>query len=499
MSQNKQGVEPALIWSMGLFMGVIALLGRISFSSYTYTPDVNIPLALQCLAGVYGALGLALAGAMGEPLPQNPREGYVPWRLTFCWGILGFCPPPARWFRVAGVSATSALYVYPLSDIGLYGLAAVASAVLGGWYLRKPKGILVTEAYEWFYILGLCALGLGAIGTSAGGSSGEAWRGVAVLGSVAVLAGQRAREVAAAQWAQLLPGIPPPPALDLSRYEVSVERQGTAERPALPPGAEEQLVDSGSFRVDAAKMFDKLREHQLADPRDFILAWLRCAAASGARHIGLRSRGARLELTFEGRPFSAAELSQPYQALIDSEGDNGKRGRHFAYGLLALYRLRPLSVSVTSRGPGGVATMKAGAGLAPDPDSAPAGTSVVVTWPAWAYYWRPTSLTWRARRNFGLGPAALSVNGRQVPSLPLGPDWRTMHKDGWRAAANAAEPSGRVRLYTLGTFIEEIEYDRGAPAAWLAFDDFELNISQSSVVRGECLNKGLTLFAAEFV
>ena len=53
-----------------------------------------------------------------------------------------------------------------------------------------------------------------------------------------------------------------------------------------------------------------------------------------------------------------------------------------------------------------------------------------------------------------------------------------------------------MRLYVLGTFIEEIEYHRDKPQAWLTHDDLELDLSQSAVVRGERLSKGLDLLAA---
>jgi len=55
---------------------------------------------------------------------------------------------------------------------------------------------------------------------------------------------------------------------------------------------------------------------------------------------------------------------------------DAERGRHFAYGLLGLYRLSPRAVGVTSRGEGGVAALRIG-GAAADPDAAPSGSSAL--------------------------------------------------------------------------------------------------------------------------
>jgi hypothetical protein len=496
MKRGQQDAELAMIWSMALFAAAIAMLGRVEMAGYSYTPSPLLTLGLKGLAAAFGLLGFAVGGAMGEPLPRDARAGPIPFRLALCWSILSLCPRPGRGLRWTLCAAVLPAYLYFASEPGAYHAASAMALGWGGSLLAKPKGVAEASLLEWLYIFGLCGVGLGALYGTFEQNPLPALLNLGVLAGLVPLAAQRGREVCAARWAELLPGLPPPPALDLSRYEVAVERRAAAERPALPPGAEEQLVDSGTFKVDAAKMLDKLRSYQLTDPRDFLCAWLRCAAASGARHIALTSGATGLELTFDGVPFSAAELSQPYQALVDGEGGNAKRGRHFAYGLLGLYRLRPSNVSVTSRGPDGVATMKAGTGKPPDPASAPEGTVVRVSWPAWAFYWRPALLVRRARGRYGLGPAALTVNGARVPDHPDGPYWRTMTMKGWRAAADKENLNSLVRLHVLGTFIEELEYHRGKPHAWLAHDELELDISQSSVVRGERLSKGLDLLAA---
>lgn len=492
MAANNQNVEASLAWSFGLFMAVIATWGATWVSAYSGHPFPGTVAAAQAVSTVYALLGLGLAGAMGEPLPPNPRNGYVPWRLRFCWGILGWCPPPGVWPRTLLGAAAGLLFLYPFSDLGPVSLGLAASLPLAAFFVRKPADSLSLSLTDMWLLFATAGVGLGALGQAGGDTAAEAWRGVGVLAALALFAGQRAREVCALRWAQLLPGIPPPPALDLSRYELSVEKKALADRPAMPEGAEAQLVDSGSFRVDAAKMLDKLRQYQLADPEDFVCAWLRCAAASGARAIELDTDWTSLTLVFDGRPFSAGELSAPYQALADGEGENARRGRHFAYGLLGLYRLRPRGVSVTSRGADGVAAMNAGRGQAPDPETAPQGTVIRVSWPAWAFFWRPALLARRARERFGLGTATLTVDGMRVPKAPSEDSGKVLADEGWYFVLLARRPASRVRVYVLGTFIEELEDAAKAPVeAWLAHDGLELDISQSAVVRGELLDAGL--------
>ncbi|TBR21988.1 hypothetical protein EPO15_08920 [bacterium] len=490
--------EPASLWTLALSFGAIAVFGRTVLTGYLYTAGPTLRGAVQAVGSLLALYAAALGGAMGEPLPEDPRGGFVPLRLRLSWGILGLTPPPSGTLRKTGAAAATALYLSPFDGLGWYSTAAAAATLYTAFKERTAKKTLAMELTDLGYMLGLAAMGLGALVQTMSHTPGKAWSGLAALTVLALLAGQRAREVCAARWAQMRPDLPPPPALDLSRYELSVERKA-AERPTLRADVEEQLVDTGSFRVDAARMLDKLRGYQLSDPRDFVCAWLRCAAASGAKTIRLTTRPTGLELAFDGRPFTAAQLSQPYQALVDADGTDGKRGRHFAYGLLALYRLRPRSVSVTSRGEGGVAAMNAGAGKAPDPESAPEGSVISVTWPAWALYWRPTLLALRARERYGLGPAEFFIDGKAVPDSPRAPNWHTAEKKGWRTCRIVGgEGRGRVRVYVLGTLVEVLGPEDAEVEAWMAHDGLELNISQSSVVRGKRLDEGLDLVAREF-
>ena len=56
--------------------------------------------------------------------------------------------------------------------------------------------------------------------------------------------------------------------------------------------------------------------------------------------------------------------------------------------------------------------------------------------------------------------------------------------------------ASRIRVYLLGAFVEELDSaDRTEVGVWLTNDDLELDISQSSVVRGKRLDQGLRLLA----
>ena len=484
--------EPAFAWVIMTTVGSMAL-GICALLLATHpdaTPGlVSIPSALAVLAVGHFLTAVGITGAMAEPLPRKPSGGRAPLRLRISWGLLGLLPPPGRGPRMLPALLLSAgLLVYSGPTASIAAFAVVVSA----WLLGKPASVLTMESDEKIFHALLWVLGGAGLLVATLGLPDTVWLGVAVLAAHLALVGQRCREVTALRWAELLPGVAPPPALDLSRYELSVERRGPAERTPLPEGVEAQLVDSGSFRVDAGKMLEKLRQYQLRDPRDFILAWLRCAVASGATRLDLTTTRDGFELRFDGRAFSSAELSQPYQVLVDGEGRDAERGRHFAYGLLGLYRLSPRAVSVTSRGKGGVAALGIG-GAAADPDAAPSGTAVSVRWPPWASWWRPWLVARRAKARWGLCAARFAVNGRPVEEEAE--RWSEFKKEGWRGRWHRSLAASHVGVYLLGTLVDELDDGPAGVTARLTHDDLRLDISQSAVVRGTLLNRGLRLLA----
>ncbi|MBI5625032.1 MAG: hypothetical protein HY924_14745 [Elusimicrobia bacterium] len=286
------------------------------------------------------------------------------------------------------------------------------------------------------------------------------------------------------------------PPLDLESFEHKVLRQPQAA--PRPQTADAVLVESGSFRVDVSRLLDKLRDHQLPDPKDFILAWLRCATASGAKDIGLDPVEGGLRMTFDGRPFSSQELGNPYGALLDPEASEALRGRHFAYGLLAAQRLKPDSIKVFS-GPSkdrAVMVLADKESSSGSPSAEPGkGTVIELRWPETASKPDVQGIIERAVRAFGLCKAELRAAGSKVnpypweasPGEPVG-KWQIASGEGCRGAvrhfvpAPDELPKAEIHVYVLGTFIQRIvRHQYSSFEAYLACDDLALDISQTRV------------------
>ncbi len=120
----------------------------------------------------------------------------------------------------------------------------------------------------------------------------------------------------------------------------------------------EVLVGTGSFKVDRSRALEKLMKFQLPDPHLFVLPLVRCAAASGAKRIAFKLRGianpaGRMNISFDGEPFSERDLRDPFSCLLEKRSADTARHRDLAVGLLSAWRLDPHYVSVASgRGPG---------------------------------------------------------------------------------------------------------------------------------------------------
>ncbi len=297
---------------------------------------------------------------------------------------------------------------------------------------------------------------------------------------------------------------------DLARieaYAAELDRGAAPPPPAKSPaegGA--VLVDTGSLRVDTARMLDKLRERQLADARDFVLAWLRCAVASGAGKIELSCDWGDFRLTFDGRPFSAAELRDPYQALLDPEAPEALRGAQLAYGLLACLRFKPtaiwvfsgppesrLSLSLDSRaGKGPMSTFVSWPVI--DPGQ---GTLLHARFPGLRGVWRAMRFSRRALGRFWRPGVVLSVQ-RYAVSDPFHRALRndTLESEGWRFGwqQRPGEVISRIKVYHLGALVEELDERLDADEqldAAMSNDGLRLDISQSSVLRDALLKKGL--------
>ncbi|MBI5209743.1 MAG: hypothetical protein HY927_07225 [Elusimicrobia bacterium] len=128
---------------------------------------------------------------------------------------------------------------------------------------------------------------------------------------------------------------------------------GTASRPEAASALGSVHVESGGFRVDRSRALDKLMRFQLPDPDMFVLPLIRCAVAGGATHIRITTARAgfntsRFVAMFDGRPFAAAELQDPYAILFEKRSPETARDRELASALLTALRSEPLALSVTS-------------------------------------------------------------------------------------------------------------------------------------------------------
>lgn len=112
--------------------------------------------------------------------------------------------------------------------------------------------------------------------------------------------------------------------------------------------ADDEFVESGSFRVDREKALTKLAKYQLADPWDFAAAWARLAVESGAQKAEVSNEEGASLLRFDGRTLPGGLLLDPVSALFNEDPDG--RGRLLAVGLLALQKLGPASVELRSGG-----------------------------------------------------------------------------------------------------------------------------------------------------
>lgn len=273
-------------------------------------------------------------------------------------------------------------------------------------------------------------------------------------------------------------GNPPGPerydAAPAPRPEAREERAA----PTLPPGVEALLVGAGAFRVDRARMVEKLAKFQTGDPEGFLLPWLRLAVASGATRIELSLRETGLQLDFDGKPLGTRYLEDPFEALVGEEDDSGEsdRHRHLAWGLLNLLPLAPRAVVGRS---GGVRLLVEPKGVEKkhwvEPEAL-LGTSLRVVFEGWDADLKAARCIERARDAWGIADAALTVDGKAVPAWEPRPGVGTRFEaDGVRGVFYKEEDAKSFhasRLYWLGALVCE-DNPAALPMGWACRLTFE--------------------------
>ncbi|TBR17827.1 hypothetical protein EPO15_16080 [bacterium] len=257
-----------------------------------------------------------------------------------------------------------------------------------------------------------------------------------------------------------LKGKPPGP----ERYDAAPAPRPAAERASpreLPPGVEALLVGAGAFKVDRARMVQKLAQFQTGDPEGFLLPWLRLAVASGATRLELSLRETGLELQFDGKPLGARFCDDPFEALVGEEDASGEadRHRHLAWGLLNLLPLAPRAV-VGRSGAARLLVEPKGVEKKHWVDPEPRlGTALRVVFDGWDADLKAARCLARAREAWGLADAELTVDGKAVPAWEPRPGVGTRFSvGGARGVFYREDKSERFyspRLYWLGAFVCE--------------------------------------------
>jgi len=284
-----------------------------------------------------------------------------------------------------------------------------------------------------------------------------------------------------------------------------VQGEASSERPAesrpavsavLPPGVEALLVSSGTFKMDRARMLEMLSRYQFADPKGFLLPWLRLAVASGAARIELLTKGDGIEMRFDGKPLDAALLRDPYACFMEEGGKESARHRHFGYGLLTLYRLEPRSVSVVS-GEARLRVALPGVAVKDEEPSIP-GTLIRVRWDSMASRLLVGECLTKARDAFGLCDVRLFIDGQEAP-----PPWAAYQaeakafKEGstWGVVLPALDTEYRnwVHFYVQGVFVEKTtpKKDSGHFMAFVTDPGLTMSLSQSGILQDDAFKRAM--------
>ena len=260
---------------------------------------------------------------------------------------------------------------------------------------------------------------------------------------------------------------------------------------------EGELVGRGAFLVDRRKALDKLMKFQLPNPAGFGLVLLRCAAASGATYFNSRWENGHLLFEFDGRPFPAAELRDPYRPLFEDHTALLERNRLLAIGLLSALRYQPKKILVRS----GRALQRAslvvssiekeelvdGGGLGGDHTVIAVETSVPIP-----------EVSKLLLECTALTTLHLSIDGKNLaPWRERAPAGALAFEDpgsrGWVAPPDGELRHSTIDLFVRGALVERVtvKLPVAQVRAALNHDGFALNASQSGVVRDEPFKQAL--------
>lgn len=271
----------------------------------------------------------------------------------------------------------------------------------------------------------------------------------------------------------------------------------------LPEEEEGVLVGGGTFKVDRQRALELLSRYRSPEAGP-VMFLARAASACGATMLRVSQEGGALEVSFDGEPFTRAELSDPYAALF---GESTRQAARFlAQAVLHAFRPDLSELSVVSGGPGPAFELKA-SGTASETvapaERAEAGTTVRFACsrpgallshpvPAAEIACRPQSHLWgRLASEFRSGGA---VAGSYAPR-PAGPgELLEDPADGPRILLSFLPPPetfGLLDLYFHGVYAGRLRAAAGCPDVLGKVDDRELrlNASHTGLVRSNRLGE----------
>lgn len=113
--------------------------------------------------------------------------------------------------------------------------------------------------------------------------------------------------------------------------------------------SEGTVHSEGGFTLDRDKAREKMRQFQLADPREYLLQLVRAAHCQGATRIDIELDADDMQVRFDGATFTERDFEELYDALFGRADDPAIAGRrHLALGLNAALGLDPRRITVRS-------------------------------------------------------------------------------------------------------------------------------------------------------
>lgn len=234
-------------------------------------------------------------------------------------------------------------------------------------------------------------------------------------------------------------------------------------------------VATGSITLDREKAKEKLRRFQLADPCAWLLELVRAAASQGASFVTVRTDADDVRVAFDGRPFTAADLENLYEALLARGAPPGRQ--HLAVALNGALALGPRFVELGSGAGGQAVKLRLVPGkpdaLGPCEDAkAPPGTTLWLRQPfragAFLEFFRARLGTQREitalRRGCRFSPLPVTINQRVVAWAPPAERVRKVQANGVRGALvlanleDSADAPGVLVFTYRGVVLEELAH-----------------------------------------